>query len=102
MKLLSLNVESHSKFVELTGRAPSLAVVQRRYKQLCPYLPSNYMAFFEAAGAVGTQTNYILADAYAVNGIVNPMMNRIWAGTIAIETAAAEIHDKVSAILAHK
>jgi multiple sugar transport system substrate-binding protein len=100
MKFISLDVDSHARFVELTGRAPSLAQLQRRYQQLCPYLPSNYMAFFEATAAAGTQTNYIHRDASAVNGVINPLINQIFTGAIPIQTAAAQIHEQVSAILA--
>lgn len=75
MKFISLDPDSHARFVKTTGRAPSLAQVQRRYQQLCPYLPNNYMAFFEAAGAASTQTNYILRQATEVNAVVNPLIN---------------------------
>ena len=99
LKFISLDVDAQAKFVEMTGRAPSLGVLQRRYQQLCPYLPSNVMAFFEAAATPGSQPNYIIADS-AVNAAVNPIINQIWAGAIPVETATAQIHEIVSAIFA--
>ena len=99
LKFISLDVDAQAKFVEMTGRAPSLGVLQRRYQQLCPYLPSNFMAFFEAAATPGSQPNYIIADS-AVNAAVNPIINQIWAGAIPVETATAQIHEIVSAIFA--
>lgn len=101
LKFISLDVDAQARFVEMTGRAPSLSVLQRRYQQLCPYLPSNYMAFFEAASAPGSQPNYIIADP-AINNAVNPIINQVWAGTIPVETATAQIHEMVSAIFAAK
>jgi multiple sugar transport system substrate-binding protein len=100
MKFISLDVDSHARFVEMTGRAPSLTQLQRRYQQLCPYLPTNYMAFFEATAAAGTQTNYIIRQATAVNAVINPLITQIFTGSIPIQTAAAQIHEQVSAILA--
>lgn len=102
LKFISLDVESQAKFVEYTGRAPSLSVLQRRYQQLVPYLPANYMAYFVSAAAPGTQLNYILLKQTEVNAIVNPMITQIFAGQIPVETAVAQIQEKVSAILAGK
>jgi multiple sugar transport system substrate-binding protein len=102
VKFLSLDVESHSKLVEYTGRAPSLTQLQGRYRALNPDLPSNFTAFFASAGAAGTQTNYLLLQSSEIGAVVNPLMTQIMLGQIPIESGTALIHEHVSRILEEK
>lgn len=102
LKYISLDMESHARFVELTGRAPSLNALQSRYRNLCPYLPSNFMAFFQTAGDPDTKMNYVLLQSSDINAVVNPLITQAFLGQIPLETAVTQIHDLVSAILAEK
>jgi multiple sugar transport system substrate-binding protein len=102
IKFLSLNVESHSKLVEYTGRAPSLTQLQGRYRALNPDLPSNFTAFFTSAAAPGTQTNYLLLQSTEIGAVVTPLITQMMLGQIPIETGTQLIHEQVSRILAEK
>jgi hypothetical protein len=95
-------VESHSKLVEYTGRAPSLTQLQGRYRALNPDLSSNFTAFFTSADAPGTQTNYLLLQSTEIGAVVTPLITQMMLGQIPIETGTQLIHEQVSRILAEK
>lgn len=102
IQFISLDQESHAKFVEYTGRAPSLVSLQRRYQQLNKFVPNNFMAFFDVAALPSTQMNYIIPQASQVGAVVNPLLSQVWRGELPIETAIAQIQNQVTPILSQK
>jgi multiple sugar transport system substrate-binding protein len=100
LQFISLDTESALRFVEMTGRAPSLMSIQGRYGILNKHAPSNVMAFFEVAAQPETQINYVIPQQAQVNTVVNPKLNEVWAGRLALETALEQIHTQLVPIFA--
>ncbi len=99
LKFIAADPESTRRFVQVTGRVPSLRALQRQYPSLVAQAPRHWMVFFDTAADSDTFAGYVIPQANDVNPIVNRELVKVWRGEESVRNAVEAIHRQVEPIL---